>query len=208
MASEARKRSIGKRKAQLTVVAAGGHLTRHASLHSLPERMIEDAIRREDWPAARRLIRAALRRKPDSHWLLTRLGLTYYEERDYERSLVYSNQAFQLAPRCPLVLWDLAGTYEMLGRLTEAHRLYRHLVSRGIPTISSGPCGEGVARARGLVADCWYRIAHIELSRGRRNLADASFHRHLALRGPGCRSIYSISKVRRELRAASLTTSK
>ena len=168
--------------------------------------MIEDAIQQHDWPTARRLIRAALRRKPDSHWLLTRLGLTYYEERDYERALVYSQQAYQIAPRCPLVLWDLAGTYEMLDRLTESHRIYRQLVSRGVSAIASDTCGEGFARARGLVADCWYRIAHIERSRGRRSRVVASFHSHLTLRGPGCRSIYPISQVRRELRAALLAT--
>jgi len=67
--------------------------------------MIEDAIQQEDWPTARRLIRAALRREPESHWLLTRLGLTYYEEHNYERALVSDHQAYQLAPRCPLVLW-------------------------------------------------------------------------------------------------------
>jgi len=170
--------------------------------------MIEDAIQQEDWPTARRLIRAALRREPESHWLLTRLGLTYYEEHNYERALVSDHQAYQLAPRCPLVLWDLAGTYQMLKRLTESRRLYRQLISRGVSAIASDACGEGVAWARGLVADCWYRIAHIERSRGRRSLAVSSFRSHLALRGPGCRSIYPISHVRRELREILLATSK
>jgi tetratricopeptide (TPR) repeat protein len=162
---------------------------------------IKDAIQQDDWPTARRLIRAALRREPDSHWLLTRLGLTYYEQYDYERALFYSRQAHKLAPRCPLVLWDLAGAYEMLKRLTESQKIFRLLISRGISAIAFDTCGEGVAWARGLIADCWYRIAHIEHRRGRRARAIASFRRHLALRGPGCRSIYPISQVRRELRA-------
>ena len=48
---------------------------------------IESRIERNDWRGARRLIRSELRRKPRSHWLLTRLALTYYERRDYRRSL-------------------------------------------------------------------------------------------------------------------------
>jgi len=166
-------------------------------------KQIEAAIQQDDWPTARRLIRAALRRQPDSHWLLTRLGLTYYEQRDYDRALFYEQKAYKLAPRCPLVLWDLAGTYDMLERFTEAQRIYRRLISRGISAIAFGACGEGVAWARGLIADCWYCVANIERQRGRRARAIASFRRHLALRGPGCRSIYPISQVRRELRAAS-----
>jgi len=47
---------------------------------------IEAAIRSERWKKARQLIRAGLKEKPDSHWLLTRLGLTYYEERAYRAS--------------------------------------------------------------------------------------------------------------------------
>jgi hypothetical protein len=56
-------------------------------------REIENAIRRDDWKGARRLVRAALRRQPDSHWLLARLALTYYEEFDYERALTIGQQA-------------------------------------------------------------------------------------------------------------------
>ena len=70
--------------------------------------MIEEAIQQEDWMTARRLVHAALRRDPNSHWLLTRLGLTYYEQYDYKRALLYAKRAYKLAPGCPLVLWDLA----------------------------------------------------------------------------------------------------
>lgn len=83
-------------------------------------REIEDAIKRDDWKGARQLVRAALRQQPDSHWLLARLALTYYEEFDYERALAFGQQAYELAPHCPLVLWDLAGTLDMLGRHRDA----------------------------------------------------------------------------------------
>ena len=161
---------------------------------------IEEAIRCEDWTTARRLIRRALSKSPDSHWLITRLGLTYYEQRNYDRALVYSQQAFRIAPRCPLVLWDLAGTQQMLGRHTEATRVFRRLIRRGVDRIAHDDCGEGIAWARGLVADCWYRVARIEITRGYAVRGVDALRAHLTLRGPGCRSIYPLAKVRRELR--------
>jgi len=162
---------------------------------------IERAIETEDWPRAGTLIRSALKCEPDNHWLLTRLGLTYYERRQYERALLYSEKAFALAPQCPLVLWDYAGCLDMLDRTQEALSMYRWLVRRGVERLAHGECGEGIAWARGLVADCYYRIAHCHRVLGDRTRAVASYRQHLALRGPGCRSIYSIAEVRKELQS-------
>jgi tetratricopeptide (TPR) repeat protein len=162
-------------------------------------REIELAIKRCDWPGARRLIRKELRKNSDSHWLITRLSLTYYEERDYARSLVFSKRAFKIAPWCPLVLWDLAGTYDMLGRYQEAIAFYRRLLRRGVEAVAFGDCGEGLAWARGLLADCWYRLARCQKKKGRTAEAVRYYGKHLALRGPGCRSIYPLRAVRREL---------
>ena len=167
---------------------------------------IEQAIQSEQWSTARKLIRASLRQNPDSHWLITRLGLTYYEQHDYQRSLLYCEQAFQIAPRCPLVLWDLAGTHVMLGLLEDSEHIYRQIIRRGVAAIAQDECGEGLPRSRGLVADCWYRIARIEMLRERHSRATTAFRRHLDLRGPGCRSIYPIAKVRSELNDISKIT--
>jgi tetratricopeptide (TPR) repeat protein len=100
---------------------------------------IESAIETDDWPRARVLIRSALKRDPDSHWLLTRLGLTYYEQRQYKRAIQYSEKALALAPHCPLVLWDYAGCLEMLDRTQEALAIYRRLLRRGINRLAHLP---------------------------------------------------------------------
>jgi len=80
----------------------------------------------------------------------------------------------------------------MLDRNNEAAEVYRRLIRRGSKRIANGPCGEGLARARGLIADC-----HLRLSDSLRalNLESESlihFEKHLDLRGPGCQSIYSL----------------
>lgn len=93
---------------------------------------IEVAIRSENWAKARKLIRAKLKREPRSHWLVTRLGLTHYEEKQYVASLSYSLKALKIEPHCPLALWDYAGSHQMLGRHRVALRVYRRILSRGV----------------------------------------------------------------------------
>lgn len=160
---------------------------------------IEAAIHSEKWKKARQLIRAELKEKPDSHWLLTRLGLTYYEERAYRKSLSCSRKALRLAPHCPLVLWDYAGSLQMLGRHRMALRVYRQLLSRGVEQVAHDDCGEGRSWARGLIADCLYRQAQSYTELKEQKAAIDSYRKHLKMRGPACRSIYAVRTVRREL---------
>lgn len=162
---------------------------------------IESLISSDRWDDARQAICSALDAEPSSHWLLARLALTYYEQHRYAEALAIAERARVLAPRCPLVMWENAGALDMLDRTTEAVRVYRRLIRRGVDSIAYGDCGEGLGRARGLVADCWYRIAKCHKKAGRRSLAARAFEAHLKLRGPGCRSIYPIGEVRREFQS-------
>lgn len=158
---------------------------------------IEAAIKRNDWGKARLLIRKSMRREPDNHWLLTRLGLTYYEQKQYKRALHYEAKALQIEPYCPLVIWDYAGTLDMLGRKKEALSIYRWLASWGEERLAYGPCGEGIQAARSLIADCFYRIGAILEEQGQRKRAIAAYQEHLSRRTRGTRSIYALSQVRR-----------
>lgn len=161
--------------------------------------VIERAIKLEEWKRARKLVRAALRKEPDSHWLIARLALTFYEEHKYKQALAIAKQAYEIAPNCPLVLWELGGALDMLGRARDAIVIYRRLIRRGVESIAFGDCGEGLSWARGLIADCWYRLAQCQCTVGRRAEAARSYARHIAMRGPGCRSIYSLRDARKEL---------
>ncbi len=156
---------------------------------------VEVMIRAGRWRAAREAIRAELKLTPEHHWLLTRLGGTYYEERKYLTALRYAERARARAPKCSLVLWDYAGTLQMLGRHREAVSVYSRLIRRGPRRIANGECGEGLARARGLVADCHLRMSDSLQALGRRREALAEFEAHLDMRGPGCRSIYPLASV-------------
>jgi len=94
----------------------------------------------------------------------------------------------------------------MLGQNHAALKIYRRLVRRGIEEIAFDDCGEGLARARGLVADCHYRIAGCYRRLRRPVMAIRSLIAHLSLRGPGCRSIYPLPMVKKELRQLEAAT--
>ena len=162
---------------------------------------IERAIAAEDWPRARKLIRVELRHRKNDHWLFTRLSLTYYEQKQYRKALQYVTQALQIAPYCPLAIWDYAGTLDMLERRKKALSIYKWLVSWGEDRIADGECGEGIGFARSLIADCYYRIANIYQRMRQRGKAVTALRQHLSRRTPGTRSIYPLVQVRREYEA-------
>jgi len=86
----------------------------------------------------------------------------------------------------------------MLGRKKEALSIYRWLISWGEERLAYGPCGEGIQRARSLIADCFYRIGGIFEEQGQRKRAVAAYREHMSRRTPGTRSIYPLSQVKRE----------
>src|SRR5437868_12919155 len=108
--------------------------------------VINAALNKEDWKAAKRKLLPALKKEPDSHWLLSRLGAVYYEERKYRKALEYARRAEAVAPGCPLVLWDLAGALLATGATEDAFRIYQKILKGGEEKASSCPHGEGEGR--------------------------------------------------------------
>lgn len=157
---------------------------------------IEKAIEADNWVAARKLIKAELKRDPKDHWLLGRLALTYYEQRKYERALYWDVMALQEAPYRPFLIWGHAGTLAMLDRIDEALLLFRWLLSWGEERLAHGKCGEGIRRARALIADCHYRIACIWHEKRQWKRSVAEFEKYLDMRRTGCGSIYSLREVK------------
>ena len=159
-------------------------------------KLIEEAVNAEEWTSARRLIKVELRSKPKDHWLLSRLALTYDEQRKHRHSLYWDAMALQVAPYCPLAIWGYAGALDMPGRHGESLTLYRWLLSWGEEELAYGDCGEGIRRARSLIADCHYRIARIWEDKRQWKRGVAEYQRHLSKRKDGCGSIYPIRDVK------------
>ncbi len=159
---------------------------------------IEKRIKAEDWRGARKLIESRLTVDPDNHWLLTRLSLTFYEERNYKHALNVSKRALALAPYCPLVHWDYGGALDMLGRHSEAVSVFQRLIKREVDGIAHGECGEGIGWARGIIADCHYRASECYRKMNQRVRSLQELEKHLDMRGPGCYSIYPLEEVQEQ----------
>lgn len=128
------------------------------------DEQINDLIDRGAWITMRRLVEKELKRldpKKDRwirHWWVVRLGLTYYEKRDYQTALTHYEEAHKIAPRCPLALWSLGLCLDMLGRDEEALKIYRRIIRRGVDRLAHDQCGEGKRWAKELIKDCQERI--------------------------------------------------
>jgi tetratricopeptide (TPR) repeat protein len=154
---------------------------------------INTLFEQEKWKEARALIEKA-RAKPgagDDHWLLTRLATTYYEERNYKKALQLSEQARELASDCPLVLWDLAGALDALGRSQEAIDVYMGLIERGPEKVGQEECGEGLEWAIDLLTDCFYRVSVCLKHLDRPKPAWEFFVRYAQLVAAGAHSMYA-----------------
>jgi predicted Zn-dependent protease len=159
-------------------------------------RRIDRALDKEDWETARRLLLHELESDPDDHWLTTRLATTFYEQRDYQTALAWSEKAMRLAPDCPLVLWDYAGALDMTGQEEAAIAIWRRLIERGAERIAADECGEGLRWAESLVNDSRYRAALSSYDIGKNDDALRLLREHLAHRRPGLPSLYSLREVR------------
>jgi tetratricopeptide (TPR) repeat protein len=170
----------------------------HQSYKKSGER-IESLLEKSRWVEARALIRKELKQTPSDHWLMTRLGMTYYEQRHYKKALEVIQRALKLTPRCPLVLWDYASCLDMLEREQEAIHIWRRLMRRGIDAVAYGPCGEGKRWARALINDCRYRLGLAFADIGNRRAALYYLHRHLKNRVSSRGSIYGAQDVKKKL---------
>ena len=159
---------------------------------------IESLLAAEDWQGARAAILDELQGDPENHWLLTRLGATYYEEKDYATALVFTDKALLLAPKCPLVRWDYACCMDMLGYDDPAFREFASIALQDENELAYGDCGEGSRWAKSLQADCYYRMAYLSRCRVTKHLC-AKWHQYLRTRG--AESIYSDEEVEQLLAA-------
>jgi tetratricopeptide (TPR) repeat protein len=161
--------------------------------------VIEDLIRDEDWKAARKAIRRELTEDPENHWLLTQLGVTYYEERKYRESLKPLLAAFDLVPDCPLTLWNLAGTVDALGKPKIAILIYAWIL-RSNTTAADDSCWEDEEWTSALRTDCVYRVGMCFKHMKRWEPAEHCFRQYVNLLLSGMNGMYPITDAAEQIR--------
>jgi tetratricopeptide (TPR) repeat protein len=152
-----------------------------------------------NWTDARKLLEAELVKEPDNHWLLTQLGVTYHEENRYQEALELFEAARRLMPACPLVLWNLAGALDAMGKRDRAIKAYMRLLgSDTAPEVDS--CWESAEWSAALKADCVYRLGVCLRDQGKKDKAEQCFRQYLSVLLSGIAGSYSFQDVSREIR--------
>lgn len=160
---------------------------------------IDDYFRREEWEKARRLLEREWEKDPDNHWLLTQLGVTYYEQQRYEEALPFFQASLRIVRDCPLTLWNLAGTLNALGKNAPAIRLYTGLLQTK-KSPEEDPCWESKDWTDALKADCVYRLGVCFQDLGKKRKAEHCYRQYLNLLSIGINGLYTLEDVQRKVR--------
>ncbi len=162
------------------------------------EKKLNILLNKEKWHDAKILLSKWLRDEPNDHWILTRLSLTYYEEKKYKKALEYAQKAYDISPKCPLVLWDLAGALYMLNKEDEAIKFWKQIINKGVEKVAFDECGEGKTWAKSLINDSFYRIGLAYQQIGKNDLAKKYIKSHIDNR-KSTNSIYNLRMVKKKL---------
>lgn len=160
---------------------------------------IDDLLQRRKWKRARDLIESQLEADSNNHWLLTQLGVTFYEERKYVKALKHFKESLKMVDDCPLTLWNIAGTLDALGNPAGAARVYTQLL-RSQTSSEDDPCWESKQWTASLKADCMYRLGITLEKLGRKQRAEKCYRQYLDLLLGGVEGLYSAEDVTQRIR--------
>lgn len=159
-------------------------------------------FRQGKWAKARKLLEEEREEEPTDHWVLTQLGVTFYEERRYEEALQLFSASLQIVDDCPLTLWNVAGALDSLDRHDEAVPIYTWLL-RATTSADKDPCWESKEWADALKADCVYRLGLCFEHLGNREVAEHCYLQYMNLLATGIEGRYSVDDVLGKVRRLS-----
>jgi tetratricopeptide (TPR) repeat protein len=160
---------------------------------------INDLFERGEWDKARRLLEKEREKDPQSHWLLTQLGVTFYEQRKYEKALQLFLDSRKIVDDCPLTLWNLAGTLDALGKHAGAVSIYTWLLQTN-KSAAEDPCWESKEWTDALKTDCVYRLGVCFQHLNKTKSAEHCYRQYLNLLLSGVEGSYSVEDVIRRIR--------
>jgi tetratricopeptide (TPR) repeat protein len=84
----------------------------------------------ENLDEAERLIKAALKEKPDDGYITDSLGWVYYKKRLYTKALKYLEKAVSLVPDDPTILEHLGDVYLEMSNKEKALEFYQRSLNK------------------------------------------------------------------------------
>ena len=77
---------------------------------------INSLFQQNAWKEARKLLEIEHEKDSEDHWVVTQLGVTFYEEKKYRDALQLFRKSLEIVNDCPLTRWNLAGCARRGGR--------------------------------------------------------------------------------------------
>ena len=148
-------------------------------------------VKDKEWQKAKTILIELIEKNNKGFWFYTNLSSVYFELKEYENALKYSEIAYSIKPESPLVLWDHAGSLLMLKRKAEAINLYKKILAMGDLEIAYERTQEGLKWTYSLKNDSNFRIAECYYFLEDFNLALEFIQIHLQKRKRGQMSLYS-----------------
>jgi tetratricopeptide (TPR) repeat protein len=161
---------------------------------------IDRLFRKNEWTEARKLLESEHARDPESHWILTQWGVTYYEQRRYKEALRLFLKAKAIVSDCPLTMWNLAGIYDALGKHRAAIGIYTWLME-SVNSPDDDPCWESKEWTNALKTDCVYALGASYQQLGDQSLAEHCYRQYIDLLLVGIEGTYSIEEARRKIQS-------
>jgi len=133
------------------------------------------------------------------HYELIKRGLDLHESRDYQKALACFVRAYDACPSCPVVTYNLANTFHMLGRDAASEILLLRLVAANDDLLTAG-CPDDFGTVRSLKLDAYFLLFHVTLAlTGSWSKAHRYARMHLRRRQRGVRSLWPKRKVLAEI---------
>ena len=133
------------------------------------------------------------------HSALVKRGVALHNQFKYAKALPFLERAYQIAPKCPAVVYNLANILHMLDDEKMAASLLHDLIKTPLGILEQG-CYE-LRAPRSFQVDAHYLLFHVLLYSGSSwKKAFWYAQKHLSLRLRGLKSAWTLQQIKRKIR--------
>ncbi len=161
---------------------------------------INSLFQQNAWKEARKLLEIEHEKDSEDHWVVTQLGVTFYEEKKYRDALQLFRKSLEIVNDCPLTRWNLAGALDAVGDQSGAKEIYIWLL-RAKTSPEHDPCWESPEWADAIKHDAVFRLGACLQSLGEKKKAETCYRRYLDLLLAGGNGMYSAEDVTAKIRS-------